>query len=73
MGTLSDTEIIAAARKYRLDPSAMKCQVFALFDKGYSPAEVRYLLRHLRDPQNPRSFSNTIRKYYFLWRQAQSS
>jgi len=71
MKPVSDKQLVAVARKYNLDLGGLKCRAFALFDQGYSPKEVRYLLRNFRDPQYPQSFSNTIRKYYFLWRKAQ--
>jgi len=71
MKPVSDKQLVAVARKYNLDPGGLKCRTFALFDQGYSPKEVRYLLRDLRDPEYPQSFSNTTRKYYFLWRKDQ--
>lgn len=70
MSAVGEKQVIETARKYDLDPGSMKCQAFALFDQGYSPREVRYLLRRFRDPEHPQSFSNTIRKYYFLWQSA---
>ena len=66
-----DKKYIELARKYRLRLGTMKCEVFLLFDEGYSPAEVRYALRNLEDPYHPRSFSNTVRRYYSLWKKAQ--
>jgi hypothetical protein len=71
MKPVSDKQLVVVARRYNLDPGSLKCQAFALFDQGYSPKEARYLLRSFRDPEYPQSFSNTIRKYYFLWRKAQ--
>ena len=73
MEPVTDELLIATARKYGLAPDGLKCQAFALFDQGYSRSEVRFLLRSLRSPQRPRSFSNTIRKYHFLWQKAQGT
>ena len=66
-----DQREIEVARKYRLRPGTAKCKSFRLFDEGYSPTEVRYVLRHLADPRYPRIFSNTVRRYYALWQKAQ--
>ena len=71
MGVLSDKQLISVTRKYNLNPGDLKCRAFALFDQSYSQREVRYLLRGFRDSQFPQRFSNTIRRYYSLWREAQ--
>jgi hypothetical protein len=71
MKPVSDQSVIATARKYRLDPSGLKCLVFALFDRGHSRNEVRYLLRSFREREYPHVFSNTIRRYHSLWRELQ--
>jgi len=64
---------IEVARKYKLRLFTMKLAVFRLFDAGYSPAEVRYILRDLEVPDYHRSLSNTIRRYYSLWKKAQDT
>jgi len=63
---------IEVARKYKLRLYTMKLGVFRLFDEGYSPAEVRYILRDLDFPGEHKTFSNTIRRYYSLWKKAQA-
>ena len=63
---------IEVARKYKLRLLTLKLEVFRLFDEGYSPAEVRYILRYIEVPGEHRSFSNTIRRYYSLWKKAQA-
>ena len=67
-----DKKYIEVARKYNLRLPSMKLGVFSLFDEGYSPAEVRFILRHVEVPGGHRSFSNTIRRYYSLWKKAQA-
>jgi len=67
-----DKKYIEIARKYNLRLSSMKLGVFSLFDEGYSPSEVRFILRHVEIPGEHRSFSNTIRRYYSLWKKAQA-
>ncbi|TET86780.1 MAG: hypothetical protein E3J46_07375 [Desulfobacteraceae bacterium] len=63
---------IEVARKYKLRLLTMKLAVFRLFDEGYSPTEVRYILRDFEVPGYHRTFSNTIRRYYSLWKKAQA-
>jgi len=63
---------IEVARKYNLRLLTLKLNVFRLFDEGYSPTEVSYLLRYLEAPEFHRSRSNTIRSYYSLWEKAQA-
>jgi len=63
---------IEVARKYKLRLLTVKLQAFRLFDEGYSPAEVRYILRYIEVPGEHKSFSNTIRRYYSLWKKAQA-
>ena len=67
-----DKKYIEVARKYKLRLPSMKLGVFSLFDEGYSPAEVRFILRDLDFPGEHRTFSNTIRRYYSLWKKAQA-
>ncbi len=67
MKPVSDKQLVAAVRKHKLDPGGLKCSAFALFDQGYSRREAPYLLRGFRDAGYPQSFTNTIRRYYFLW------
>jgi len=63
---------IEVARKYKLRLLTMKLVVFRLFDEGYSPAEVRYILRNFEVSGYHRTFSNTIRRYHSLWKKAQA-
>lgn len=64
----TDKQLIATARKYGLDLNGLKCKVFALFDLGYSPKEVRYILRRYRNPDSPITLSNTVRRYFHQWK-----
>jgi hypothetical protein len=50
----------------------MELAVFRLFYEGYSPAKVKFILRNLDFPGEHRTFSNTIRRYYSLWKKAQA-
>jgi hypothetical protein len=68
MKELNDLDLIETSRKYGVSPGSMKCQVFALFERGYSRSDIRYLLRNYRDPRNPATFPATIRRYYTLWK-----
>lgn len=67
---VTDEVLLETARRYGVVPGTLKCRAFALFDQGLSRAEVRYLLRRFRNPENPRVFAETIRKYEMLWRRA---
>jgi len=67
-----DEKYIEIARKYNLRLPSMKLGVFRLFDEGYSPAEVRFILRDLDFPGEHKTFSNTIRRYHSLWKKAQA-
>jgi hypothetical protein len=72
MVTREEKKDIAVARKYNLRLATMKLWVFRLFDEGYSPAEVRYILHDLDFEGEHKTFSNTIRRYYSLWKKAQA-
>ena len=65
--------IILIARKYKLRPAdSMKCEVFGYFDEGYSPAEVRLILGVVKSAyDNPKTFTDTIRRYHYDWKKAQ--
>jgi len=65
-----ETKYIEVARKYKLSSYTMKLAVFRLFYEGYSPAKVKFILRNLDFPGEHRTFSNTIRRYYVLWKKA---
>lgn len=69
-----DKRVIQISRKYNLTPeNTIKCEAFALFDEGYSPKEVRFILRFLKDTYDkPKTFTDTIRRYYYDWKKAQS-
>ncbi len=64
---MKDSAQIKTARKYGLHPGTLKCEAFALFDEGYSPVEVRFLLRRHKLTLAT-SFTGTIRRYYFTWK-----
>lgn len=72
MITREEKRDIEVARKYNVRLLILKLEVFRLFDEGYSPAEVRYILLDLEIPGEHRSRSNTIRRYYSLWKKAQA-
>ncbi|MBE9515102.1 MAG: hypothetical protein IMY79_03070 [Chloroflexi bacterium] len=75
MGSMISTEEkkdIEVARKYKLRLLTVKLVVFRLFDEGYSLAEVTFILRKFEAPGYHRTFSNTIRRYYSLWKKAQA-
>jgi hypothetical protein len=59
-----DKKEVEVARKYGIRPGTVKCQAFRLFDEGYKPMEVRYLLRRSANTRHRRGFSHTIRRYY---------
>ncbi len=67
-----EKKYIEVARKYRLRLYTVKLEAFLWFDEGYSPPEVRYILRHVEIPGEHRTFKNTIRRYYSLWKKAQT-
>jgi len=62
---------IEVARKYKLRLLTVKLAAFRLFDEDYSPAEVRYVLHDFEAPGQHRTFSNTTRRYFALWKKAQ--
>jgi len=66
-----DTQI-GTGRKYGLTPGTLKCEAFTLFDQGYSPGEVRYLLRHYKLTHGI-SFASTIRRYFYTWGRRQAT
>lgn len=65
-----DKEIIETARKYGLKPGTIKCDIFYLFDKGYSPIEVKFLLRdYITTKYAP--ILKSINRYYHTRKRAQ--
>ena len=70
-----DERRIEISRKYGIRPGdTLKCDVFMLFEDGYSPAEVRYLLRYFKEVyDNPKTFTDTIRRYYYQWKKDQKT
>ena len=64
---LSDKDIISTSRKYNLRPGSLKCEVYALFDRGYSGAEVKYLLKG-RSGSSSKIFTRTIDRYRYSWK-----
>ena len=67
-----DKKYIETARKHKLRFYTLKLAAFRLFDEGYSPAEVRFTLRDFDFSGEHRTFVNTIRRYYSLWKKAQA-
>jgi len=68
-----DIETIHIARKYRLTPGTVKCGIFMLFEQGFTPREVRFILRDLKIDSEDRAFSNTISRYYYTWKHDQNN
>lgn len=66
-----DREYVEIARKYGLRLNAHKLECFILFEKGYKPAEVKYLFRDLEIEPGTKTFIRTIRRYYYEWKKAQ--
>ena len=69
MTLLRDMKVLEVSHKYGLSTGSIKAQAFTLFEQGYSPRDVSYLLRRLRRKNT--SFSSTIRRYYGLWKARQ--
>lgn len=65
-------EYISIARKYGIRLDTLKIDAFVLFERGYSPSEVIYILRHQEILPRIKTFKQTIRRYYFDWKQAQN-
>ena len=63
-------ETIEVDRKYGLRPGTLKCDIYKLFDKGYTPVEVRYLLQDSKAVTND-PLSRSIRRYYYYWKKEQ--
>ncbi len=51
------------ARRFGIVPDSLKAQAFALFDKGLSRVEVRFVLRDRRRSDEGGTFAATIRAY----------
>ena len=69
-----DRRTIEIARKYKLVPGTVKCEIFCYFDEGFSPREVRYLVGKtlmIDTRKTRRTLSNNIRRYYYDWKMAQ--
>ena len=67
-----DKKQIETARKYGLNPGTLKCHAFALFDEGYSPLEVRFLLRRHANAHSRQVLANTERRYHQIWKLKQA-
>lgn len=67
---VTDEMLLETAKRYGIVPGSLKSHAFALFDQGLSRAEVRYVLRRFRNPENPRALAETVRRYEMLWRRA---
>ncbi|MFC2059931.1 hypothetical protein ACFLTZ_02405 [Chloroflexota bacterium] len=65
-----DKKYIEIARKYGLRLGTVKCEIFCLFEEGYKPNEVRYILRDLIFTKND-PLPRNIRRYYQTWKEAQ--
>ena len=66
-----DRELIEASRKYGIRLYTLKIDAFMLFDMGYLPTEVAYLLDYENIDRNLEKFKRTIRRYHFDWKKAQ--
>ena len=66
-----EKEYISIARKYGIRLNTLKIEAFVLFQRGYSPSEVIYVLRDRQKLPGTKTFKRTIRRYYFDWEQAQ--
>jgi len=74
---ISDEELktIETARKYGLIPGTDKCRVFQYFEAGFSTTEVYYLTEKylmVNTKNTRRTLGNNIRRYYYIWKTAQS-
>ena len=65
-----DQELVEVARKYHLLPGSLKCEIFLLFDKGYAPKYVKYLLRDFITSRIDPTL-RSINRYYYTWKKAQ--
>ena len=68
-----DMETIRIARKYGLAPGTVKCEVFMLFERGFTPREVKFILRDLKIDSEDRTFPNNINRYYYTWKHSQKN
>lgn len=64
---VTDEDLLAAARKYGIQPDSLKATAFALFDRGLTRAEVRFMLRERRKPDDGGTFAATVRTYHRQW------
>ena len=65
-----DKRAIKIGRKYGLRLGTMKFEIFRLFEQGYSPQEVRYILRYvIVDRKDP--LIRNISRYYYTWKSSQ--
>ncbi len=65
-----DREVIQMARKYGIVPGTFKCEAFLLFDKAFTPREVKFIWRGTKVDSDDRTFTQTISRYYYTWKQA---
>jgi hypothetical protein len=62
---------IELSRKYGIRPDTFKCDLFLLFEEGYSSSEAIFLMQHVEIEHGDKTLRNTIRKYYYLWKKLQ--
>ena len=68
---IADDELLTAARRYGLRPGSLKALAFVLFDRGLDRAEVRFVLRSLKNAKDGGTFAATIRSYHYQWSRLQ--
>jgi hypothetical protein len=71
MVSKEDRNYIEVSRKYNIRLCTFKLETFLLFEQGYKPSEVAYLLRHAQPIAEDKTFGRTIRRYYYDWKKAQ--
>jgi len=64
---LKDEELIAPSRKYGSSPDSLRTAAYCLFDQNYTRAEVRFLLRSRRKPDDRGAFGRTVAAYHRSW------
>lgn len=67
-----DLKSIGIARKYRLRLGTMKFEIFRLFEEGYTPSEVRYIIRDHIVSHDGSKIKN-INRYYYSWKKLNKS
>ena len=67
-----DRRAVEIAGKYKLRLGTMKFQIFCLFEEGYKPREVRYILRdYIVVADDP--VIRSIYRYHSAWKKMQDA